>query len=132
MNRVRQFPCCGVLFAALLLVGCGGNSTSKYIPASTTAREALTTALTAWQSGTAYGPLEQANPKINVFDARWQAGKELQTFEILEEVPGQEHPEFKVRMQLQGQPEEVLTYRVVGLDPLLIFRDADYQRATGM
>lgn len=119
------------LSLAMLLLGCGGG-TARYVPAAATAREALQTALTTWQSGTAHGPIASSKPEINVFDARWQAGKKLESFEILEEIAGQEHPQFKVRLQLAGQPEETLTYRVVGIDPLNVFRDADYQRATGM
>jgi hypothetical protein len=35
-------------------------------------------------------------------------------------------------MQLAGKPEETLTYIIVGIDPLQIFRDADYKRASGI
>ena len=123
-----------IVWAALLLamgpLGCGSNS--RYIPAASTARDALQTALAAWQSGTAHGPIESSKPVINVFDARWQAGKKLESFEIVEEIAGQEHPQFKVRLQLKGQPEETPTYHVIGIDPLNIFRDVDYQRAASM
>jgi hypothetical protein len=115
----------------LCLTGCG-NSTARYIPSGNTARTALQTALTTWKDGTAHAPIKTGKPEINVFDARWQAGKKLESFEILEEITGQEQPQFKVRLQLKGQPEETITYLVVGIDPLLVFRDADYRRATGM
>jgi len=116
----------------LLALGCGGNSAARYIPASGSARAALQTALTTWQSGEKHSPITSSKPEINVFDARWQAGKKLESFEILEEVTGQEQPQFQVRLKLEGEPEETATYLVVGIDPLHIFRDADYKRATGM
>jgi hypothetical protein len=119
----------GFLLTTIAL-GCGGSA--RYVPATATARNALQTALGAWQSGTPHGPITSSKPAINVFDARWQAGKKLESFEIVEELAAQEHPQFKVRLQLEGQPEEMVVYRVVGIDPLNIFRDADYQRATGM
>lgn len=119
-----------VSLVVLMLLGCGGNA--RYVPAKTTAREALQTALSTWQSGTAHGPITSSKPVINVFDARWQAGKKLTSFEIVEEMTGKDHPHFKVRLQLDGQPEETATYLVVGIDPLLVFRDADYERAEGM
>jgi len=116
----------------VMALGCGGASTARYIPASGSARAALQTALTTWQSGTAHGPITSSKPEINVFDARWQAGKKLESFEILEEVTGQEQPHFQVRLKLEGQPEETATYLVVGIDPLHVFRDADYKKATGL
>ncbi len=115
-----------------MTLGCGGNSATQYIPTADTARGALQTALTTWQSGEKHGPITSSKPEINVFEARWQAGKKLESFEILEAVTGQEQPQFKVRLKLAGQPEETATYLVVGIDPLHIFRDADYQRAIGM
>ena len=33
---------------------------------------------------------------------------------------------------LAGKSEEVNEYLVVGIDPLLVFRDSDYKRASGM
>lgn len=113
------------------LSGCSGKSTARYIPTVPSARKALETSLATWKSGTAHGPITSSKPAINVFDARWQAGSELESYEILDEVKGEDHPQFKVRLKLAGQPEETLTYRVVGIDPLLVFRDEDYKKATG-
>ena len=95
------------------------------------AREALQTALTTWQSGTAHGTIAGSKPAINVFDLRWQQGQKLVSFDITEELPGQEHPTFNVKMKLDNKPAETNTYLVVGIDPLLIFRDKDYLKTTG-
>jgi hypothetical protein len=125
---------CAPFVTAVLLMfplcGCGGPS--RYVPTATSARQALETALSTWQSGQPHGPIEASKPAIHVFDSRWQSGKKLQSFEILEEIEGQEHPQFQVRLQLAGQPEESLTYHVIGIDPLNVFRDADLQRAASM
>ena len=133
---MKLFPT-GLLLVAvtvsILSLGCGGGgSMSRYVPTSTTARKAVETALETWKSGAAHGPITSSKPAIDVFDARWQAGGKLESYEILEEVKGEEHPQFKVRLQLAGQPEETLNYRVIGIDPLLVFRDADYKKASGM
>ena len=119
------------VFVVCCAVGCGRESTAKYIPSSTVAREALQTALTTWQSGTAHGTIESTQPAINVFDLRWQGGQKLESFQIVEEITGQEQPAFGVKIKLNNKPEETNTYLVVGIDPLLIFRDIDYKKATG-
>ncbi len=111
--------------------GCGGDPTAKYIPTADVAKAALQTALTTWQSGTPHGPIESSKPAINVFDLRWQEGQPLESFEILESLSGREHPSFNVKIKLAKQPEQTNVYLVVGIDPLLIFRDVDYQKATG-
>jgi hypothetical protein len=132
MNHSSTFRLARATALSFLFLGCGSGGTARYIPPQDNARAALQTALATWQSGEKHGPITSSKPEINVFDARWQAGKKLESFEILEAVTAQEHPQFKVRLKLEGQPEETVTYLVVGIDPLHVFRDADYQRATGM
>ena len=53
-------------------------------------------------------------------------------FEIVDQVPGLTPPQFRVRMQLTEKLIETTDYVVVGIDPMLVFREADYIRATGM
>lgn len=115
-----------------LWAGCGGDPYRRYEPAASTARQAIDTALSTWKAGTKYGPIQAGKPEINVFDARWQAGQKLESYEIVEEVKDQQHPQFKVRVKLAGKPAEDNVYLVVGIDPLLVFRDSDYKRASGM
>ena len=112
--------------------GCGGKSRSSYIPVTGKARESLTTALTAWKSGAPHGPIASSKPVINVFDLRWTQGKKLESFEILEEMKNTEQPQFKVRIQLAGEPEQTNVYLVIGIDPLQVFRDEDYTRMQSM
>ena len=117
-------------FFPLTICGCSGDANAPYIPASNTARKALEISLKKWQSGDAHGPIETGKPAINVFDMRWQQGKKLESFEILEEL-AEAHRTFSVKIKLAKQPEEMNKYLVVGIDPLLVFRDIDYQHATG-
>lgn len=133
MLRNRELQVVVFLLASMLMsmVGCGGESTARYIPSSTTARDALQTALSTWQSGAAHGTIETSKPAINVFDLRWQQGKKLDSFAIGEEIKDREQPSFNVKIKLEKQAEEDNVFLIVGIDPLLIFRDKDYQKATG-
>lgn len=124
MCMLTAVVCCGF--------GCGGDKgLGRYAPPPQTARQALETALTTWKSGGKYETITTSKPTITVYDSRWRDGAKLTAFEILEAVTGGEHPQFKVRITLEGESPEELTYRVVGIDPLNVFRDADYQQATG-
>jgi len=120
-----------VVLGLFLLAGCSGrNSLSRYEPSKQVARNAIDSALKTWKTGVPLGPIA-GKPEINLFDERWQSGKKLESYEILEEVAGSEHPQFKVRLKIAGSKEEVNEYLAVGIDPLLVFREKDYQKATG-
>jgi hypothetical protein len=131
ISLAKYFLIIGLIICLPLAVGCS-RGTKSYKPATDVGKSALETALSHWKSGAKFEPITTSKPAINVFDARWQSGKKLESYEILGEVPGQEHTQFEVRLKLAGQPEEKTVYRVIGIDPLNIFRDADYQKATGM
>ena len=120
-----------VLLSLFFLSGCsGGNSPSRYEPSKQVARSAIDSALKTWKTGVPLGEIA-GKPAINMFDERWQSGKKLESYEILEEVAGSEHPQFKVRLKVTGSAEEVNEFLAVGIDPLLVFREKDYRKATG-
>lgn len=132
---IRDFGRVGglVMLAWILAAwGCGGDA-ERYTPEAGTARGSLTTALQAWQEGKALEPISSANGTINVVDARWQGGKQLESFEILNEVEGAAQPTFVVRQKIAGeeQPHET-RYVVVGIDPIHVFREEDYNQPAGM
>ncbi len=135
-NHLCVYPllCWMFLASVLSISGCGGDPNAPYIPSAATARDALQAGLEAWKGGKPVAPItrDQGLPTINVFDARWQAGEKLASFEILDEIKGTEHPSFQVKIKTQTKPEETNTYLVVGIDPLLVFRDVDYKKTTGM
>ena len=121
-----------VFLVVVSFVGCSGKPTSAYIPRSSSAKEALQRSLDAWKSGKPHGTLTDRSPAIDVFDARWQAGRKLESFTIGNEIVGQEHPMFKVTLKVEGENEtEDTSFHIVGIDPLHVFRNADFLKATG-
>ena len=116
----------------MLVLGCGASD-RKYIPSQSTARGALEAALKAWKSGAAHGTVKSFQVPVETFDARWQAGKKLEQFEILREEPSEGPKTFVVKMKLADDKEEQeVTYLVLGKDPLLVFRKEDYNKASGV
>jgi hypothetical protein len=121
---------CWLLIA--LLPGCG-LSHKDYIPTKEKARKTLETALTAWQSGQPPGKIGSASPSVQVVDSGWKAGQKLSEFTILEEEPGDGPRWFSVRLRLENlKGELVVRYVVLGRDPIWVYREEDYKRATGM
>lgn len=122
------------LSLAVAVSGCGKASHDQFVPQATSARAALETALKAWQSGAAYDTIKSATPAVQPFDARWQSGAKLKSFEIVREMPqeGQEPKKFEVRVELEGAESITDAYLVLGKDPLHVFREQDYQKASGV
>ena len=113
--------------------GCGGSGEAKYIPSDASAKEALTVALKAWQSGQAHGPVTTFSVPIDPYDARWQDGKKLESFEIVREETLDDRKTFIVKMKVAGEEsEQEVTYLVLGNNPLMVFRKQDYDKASGM
>ncbi len=132
MNSLKRNLSAIIVLASISFIsGCGGNSPQQYETNSTIAKSTIEKALSAWKSG---GRVETiaGKPAINMFDARWQNGAKLESFEVLDEVLGNEHRQYKVRIKLENEPSEVDEYLVVGIDPLLVFRDVDYRKTSGL
>ena len=124
----------GLLFVGLAaLAGCNKASEERYTPPSSSARQALETALTQWREG-------QAKPsqftfekvKVEVLDQNWADGQKLQSFEILGEEPNMAGGPriFTVKLKT-AKGEQNAKYYVVGIDPLWIYGEADYRKLTG-
>lgn len=125
----------GLGLTAVLLIsvaGCGGNGEAQYIPTEATARESLNVVLKAWQDGQAHGTVTSYRVPIDTFDARWQAAKKLEKFEIVREETVDDKKSFIVKMKLADEAEQEVTYLVIGNDPLMVFRKQDYDKASGM
>ncbi len=116
------------------LAGCGdGGATQRYVPEAATARGALEAALTAWKNGEPHQTIKSFETRIDVYDARWQSGKKLESFEIVGEGPADPNPSYRVKLRFADtETDEEDTFLVVGIDPILVFRSQDYQRQTGM
>jgi len=131
MRKSRPWPV-GLAWLAVWLAGCGGNSDESYVPGSSSAQEALQLALEAWKSGQPADPVGKSpsGATIRAIDMDWAAGRRLSAFEILQELPpaAEAGPrQFVVQLTLDGMPQPIeATYLVVGIDPLQVFRDKDY------
>jgi hypothetical protein len=123
------------MLVCLVVVGCGSSSTNDYVPDDNAGKRAIETALSAWQNGQLMKRIESDGAAaVEPQDSEWKRGKTLASFSIGDEVPTTEGPkQFAVRLTFQGVAQPVdAVYFVVGRDPLWVFRDRDYQRATGM
>ena len=117
---------------ACFAVGCGGGE-ARYIPSEATAKEALNAALKAWQDGQVHGTITTYHVPIDTYDARWQAGVKLETFEVVRDEMLDGRKAFVVKMKLaDGKKEQEVTYLVIGNDPLMVFRKQDYDKASGI
>lgn len=134
MGRRELGAALGAALALGLAPGCG-NSTSAYIPNAATAREDLNTALASWQKGGKPAQLLQGEHPIYVVDSRWEAGQELESYQIQEESPTQSPTEKRYRAVLKMKKpavEERIEYIAVGRSPMWIFRDEDYVKQGSM
>ena len=89
-------------------------------------RGALESALSAWKSGEAVVSVVDG-VKVELDDSTWRNGRQLNDFEILGEVSGDDGRWFEVRLVLTAPPEIRQTrYTIIGIDPLWVIRQEDY------
>jgi hypothetical protein len=115
--------------AAICLGGCGSsNSEARYVPEATVARKALTAAMTAWQHNGGTSLVLDDNTPIEVIDKHRRPGQALSKFNILGEVSGDGGRWFQVELHFDRPAQtEHARYIVVGINPLWIFRQQDYE-----
>ena len=118
-----------------VVVGCsGGGKVEDFTPPPANARKALEAALTHWQGGGQPGPVPNTSPVVEVTDSKWKAGQKLKAFEITgDEPPAGAGPRFfKVKLTPATGAAVETRYAVLGIDPLLVYRDEDYQKMSGI
>lgn len=123
---------CGAVLA--LASGCG-SPTRAYTPNAASARDALNSALAAWQQGGKADQLATASPQVHVVDHQWAAGQVLEGYEILAEKPGAAETEKRYEVVLRLKKpvgEKHVEYILVGREPMWIFRDDDYAKNLSM
>jgi hypothetical protein len=124
----RMTVTCGL--GALLIgvtSGCGGGSSAAFTPSTTSARDALDSALAGWKKGDKPDALAKASPAVVVVDSDWQAGNKLDSYEILDEVQSEQERTFKVALTPAKTKKRIeVNYIVLGKDPLWVYREADY------
>jgi hypothetical protein len=121
----------------LCLVGCASRATSDYVPPSNQARQAVEQMLEAWRAGDVEKVelrLPGNGPRVQIFDQQRASGQKLSKFQVIREIEGKQDQPRQIAVKLTfGEEEEIeATYYVVGIDPLLVFRDTDYRQASGM
>jgi hypothetical protein len=125
-----------LLCTALIFAGCGKPSAQDFVPAETSARQALEGALDAWKKGSPPKQFELAEGvNVQPQDAQWQAGKRLTSYTIVEEMTPSEHGprRFAVKLAVAGiKAEQNVVFFVLGKDPIWVLREEDYNRASGM
>ena len=132
----RFYPLLLALFVPF--TGCGGNSTASYVPQTSAAEEALKLALDAWKNGQAADPAGKlpSGATVRAIDFEWTAGKKLAGYEVLQELPAApEGGPRKLSVKLtyaDGTPAVEAAYFIVGIDPLQVCREQDYERTFGM
>ncbi len=116
-----------------LCAGCGwGGGYGRYKPSEETSRQALETALDAWQSGK---PPDQVggSPAVQVVDSAWRNGQKISRYQVLGEEAGEGLTFFSVRLTPKGRgADKVVRYVVVGRDPLWVYREDDFKTGAGM
>lgn len=131
LHAQRRLSSLTMAVAALasLIIGCQGATHDKYVTETTDARGALEAGLAAWASGEPHQTVKSFTTPVDVYDARWRKGDKLERFEIVEELPGDPHPSFRVKVHFSGKDqEEETTYLVMGIDPIMVYRSEDYHR----
>jgi hypothetical protein len=115
--------------AALMLAGIGcSDKTPDYTPSAQDAEQALRQSLNAWKAGESAGEVVGTSPLIFVTDASRKPGQVLADYRILGETRCPSGRTFVVVLDLQNPDEELRTqYIVVGIDPLWVFRQEDYE-----
>ena len=100
-------------------------------PATDNARKALTAALNHWEAGNSRGRSPARRRSVEVVDTKWKAGQKLKSYEILGESARAGPRTFKVRLTLAKGPPMEMRYMVVGIDPLWVYREEDFQAVGG-
>jgi hypothetical protein len=131
VNRTSPFKV--VLAAAALhcAVGCNQASSgyARYIPSASKSEEAMELVMAAWKNGAPAGALKlKSEPiTIQVADSTRRRGQRLVGYQVLGEVSGEGPRTFVVRLKLENPRAEYdARYYLVGVDPLWVFRQEDY------
>ncbi len=129
-NPTRWSLVTSACFAWLLAAaGCGGREQGfeRYIAQPEAARAALEAVLAAWQDGQRPGQLVVGSSTVRAVDSQWRSGKKLLSYEILEQMPGENGNRFSVRLNMgSSSAPQLVNYVIVGGDQIWVFRDTDY------
>lgn len=113
---------------AIFLSGCAGSSNqTEIVPDSAKARRAVELAMESWKAGRPTGGVEPTEPRIQVIDSNRKPGQTLQGHEIVAETASSRERTFTLRLSLANPDEQISArFLVMGIDPVLVFRQEDY------
>ena len=131
INRASALKLVLVAIALRGAAGCSQSSSSyaRYIPAASKSEEALDVVMAGWQNGQGTGPFKlKSEPiTIRVADSTRQPGQRLVCYQVLGEVSGEGPRTFVVHLKFENPRAEYdARYYLVGIDPLWVFRQEDY------
>lgn len=115
-----------IVLSVAILSGCEQKA-PNYTPSTASATDAVRRALDAWKAGQPPGDLP-GTPALFVTDAGRRPDQKLQSYEVLGESQGPTGRTIAVVLHLTNPDQELRTrYLVVGIDPLWVFRQEDYE-----
>lgn len=122
----RPYP--SILTFALLL-GCGPREDPNRTPLPTPedARKAIVAAMESWKSGGPTGRVIAGPPRVQINDSFRRPGQRPVGYDLLGQTRRERAISYVVRVRF-ADPEATETIRFVllGIDPVLVFRQEDY------
>jgi hypothetical protein len=98
------------------------------VPDSARGRQAIKAAMETWKAGHPVGIVEPTTPRVQVVDTHRTPGQDLLDYEILSDSADPRVRTFSLRLTLSTSEERpVVRFLVVGIDPILVFRQEDYE-----
>ena len=120
------------VFVVFVMAGFSGCEATPapipIVPDEAKGRQAIEALMATWKEGHPTGSVEPTSPRIQVVDTHRKPGQKPAGFEILSQSADSRVRTFSVRLDLI-EPEErpVVRFLVVGIDPILVFRQEDYE-----
>jgi hypothetical protein len=127
VNRLIRLLLTSMLISLALTSGGCGTKTPNYTPSLEIAEDAVRRGLDKWKMGEPPGELPGTRPLVHVTDGGRKLGQTLESYQILGEVHGVCGRTIAVTLQLDNPAEELKArYIALGIDPLLVFRQEDF------
>ncbi|MBS0206831.1 MAG: hypothetical protein JSS49_28485 [Planctomycetes bacterium] len=120
----------GAVLALLIAVaapGCGQKA-PDYTPSAEAAEDAVRQGMDAWKADQPPGLLP-GHPAVHMTDVGRKPGQKLQSYQILGEAGNAPHGKMIAVTLKLSNPNEIIKarYLVVGIDPLWVFRQEDFE-----
>jgi len=116
-----------VSIAAILGCDTSAEKSARFLPAPELAEQALASALDGWKSGQEPSSVGSPQRRVIVADSHRRPAQTLRAYKIVGEAPMDGGRRFVVRLSLENpSQEERAKFLIVGVDPLWVFRQEDY------